>query len=63
VLWMGNYPTDLMACSIYRVRERCCPIQRDCAGGREGGLVTAVIYRGNRRAIELRRLLDGHYGS
>jgi hypothetical protein len=23
----------------------------------------AVIYRGNRRATELRRSLDGHYGS
>jgi hypothetical protein len=37
VLWMGNYPTELMACSIYRVRERCCPIWRDCAGSREEG--------------------------
>jgi hypothetical protein len=27
------------------------------------GWVMTVIYRGNRRAIELRRLLDGHYGS
>jgi hypothetical protein len=26
VLWMGNYPTKLMASSIYRVREQCCPI-------------------------------------
>jgi hypothetical protein len=26
VLWMGNYPTELMACSIYRVHEWCCLI-------------------------------------
>jgi hypothetical protein len=63
VLWMCNYPMELMACSIYRVRERCCPIRRECAGGREGGWVTAMNYRGNRRAIELRWLLDGHYSS
>jgi hypothetical protein len=63
VLWMGNYPTEFMACSIYRVRERCCPIWRDCAGDWEGGWVTAVIYHCNPRAFELRRLLDGHYGS
>jgi hypothetical protein len=37
VLWMGNYPTELMAYSIYRVGERWCSIRRDCAGGREGG--------------------------
>jgi hypothetical protein len=40
VLWMGNYPTELMACSIYRVSERWCPIRRDCAGDREGGGVS-----------------------
>jgi hypothetical protein len=37
MLWMDNYSTKLMACSIYRVCERCGPIRRDCAGGREGG--------------------------
>jgi hypothetical protein len=35
VLWMCNYPTELMACSIYRVLKRWCPIRRDCASGRE----------------------------
>jgi hypothetical protein len=63
VLWMGSYPTELMAGSIYKVSERWCPIWRNCVGSREGGWVTAVIYHGNRRGIELRRLLDGHYGS
>jgi hypothetical protein len=60
---MGDYPTELMACSIYRVSERWCPIRKDCASGREGGWVTAVICRGDRGVIELRRLLDSHYGS
>jgi hypothetical protein len=63
VLWLGNYPTELTTYSIYRVSERWCPIRRDYAGGREGGWVTAVIYRGDRRVIELRRLLNSHYGS
>jgi hypothetical protein len=31
-----DYPTELMACSIYRVRERCCLIWMNCTGGREG---------------------------
>jgi hypothetical protein len=51
-----------MAYSIYRVSEQWCPIRRDCWRPRRGW-VTAVIYRGDRRVIELRRLLDSHYGS
>jgi hypothetical protein len=31
-----DYPTELMACSIYKVCERCCLIWTNCAGGREG---------------------------
>jgi hypothetical protein len=31
-----DYPTELMACSIYIVHERCCLIWANCAGGREG---------------------------
>jgi hypothetical protein len=31
-----DYPTELMACSIYRVREWCCLIWTNCGGGREG---------------------------
>jgi hypothetical protein len=38
VLWMGNYPMELMACSIYRDWERWCLIWKNCAGGREGGM-------------------------
>jgi hypothetical protein len=26
VLWMGDYPMELMAYSIYRLSERWCPI-------------------------------------
>jgi hypothetical protein len=33
---MLDYLTELMACSIYRVREQCCLIWTNCAGGREG---------------------------
>jgi hypothetical protein len=46
VLWMGNYPTELMAHSIYRVRERWCPIRKDCTGGRRGKELLAQANRG-----------------
>jgi hypothetical protein len=63
VLWMCNYPTKLMACSIYRVRERWCPIRRDCAGGRE----EEMSHRGNlpwlSLVAKLRRLPGSHYGA
>jgi hypothetical protein len=38
VLWMGNYPTELMACSIYRSLERW-PVnwKETRSGRREGG--------------------------
>jgi hypothetical protein len=45
------------------VSEQWCPIRKDCARSREGGWVTVVICHGNRRVIELWRLLDSHYGS
>jgi hypothetical protein len=49
VLWMGNYPTELMACSIYRALE-CWPVNLSSRGGGrgEGALVQAIggIYRG-----------------
>jgi hypothetical protein len=50
VLWMGNYPTELMAYSIYRSPERWLVNLKETRGGRRGGraLAQAIggIYRG-----------------
>jgi hypothetical protein len=50
VLWMGNYPTELMACSIYRSLE-WWPVNLSSRGGgrKEGGVLVHAIggnYRG-----------------
>jgi hypothetical protein len=44
VLWMGNYPTELMVCSIYRSLERW-PVNLSLRGGgrREGGALAQAI--------------------
>jgi hypothetical protein len=44
VLWMGNYPTELMACSIYRSLERWSVNLSSRGGGRreEGALTHAI---------------------
>jgi hypothetical protein len=56
VLWMGNYPTELMACSIYRALERWPVNLSSRGGGRgEGGALAQAIggiYRG--------KLIDDH---
>jgi hypothetical protein len=36
VLWMGNYPMELMVCPIYRVRERWPVNWTKTRGGRRG---------------------------
>jgi hypothetical protein len=36
VLWMGDYPTELMACPIYRVCERWPVNWKKTRGGRRG---------------------------
>jgi hypothetical protein len=57
VLWMGNYPMELMEYSIYRVSERWCPIRKDCAGDREEemshrcGLPWHSLVEGLRRSL------------
>jgi hypothetical protein len=57
VLWMGNYPTELMACSIYRSPERWLVNLKETRGGRRGGEVTGVVIRGNCGI----RSHDGHW--
>jgi hypothetical protein len=52
-----DYPTELMACSIYRVREWCCLIWTNCAGGREGN----ESRRRSTVAIAERLNYDGHW--
>jgi hypothetical protein len=47
MLWMGNYPTKLIACSIYRSPERWPMNLKETRGGRRGGEVTGAVIRGN----------------
>jgi hypothetical protein len=49
VLWMGNYPMELMVCSIYRYLERWPVNLRSRGGGRREGRVIDVGYRGSHR--------------
>jgi hypothetical protein len=49
VLWMGNYPTELMACSIYRSPERWPVNLKETRGGRRGGGALARAIGGNYR--------------
>jgi hypothetical protein len=37
VLWMGDYTTELMACSIYRSPERWPVNLKETRGGRRDG--------------------------
>jgi hypothetical protein len=62
VLWMCDYPTELMACSIYRVRERWCPIRRDCVGGWEEEMSHCGDLSWRSLVAKLRRLPGSHYG-
>jgi hypothetical protein len=63
VLWMCDYPMELMACSIYRVHERWCPIRRDCAGGREEDMSHRGDLPWRSLVAKLRRLPGSHYGA
>jgi hypothetical protein len=47
VLWMGNYPTELMACSIYRSLEQWPVILSSRGGGRREGDALAQAIGGN----------------
>jgi hypothetical protein len=49
VLWMGNYPTELMACSIYRSLERWPMNLSSRGGGRREGDALAQAIGGNYR--------------
>jgi hypothetical protein len=37
VLWMGDYPMELIACSIYRSPERWLVNLKETRGGRRDG--------------------------
>jgi hypothetical protein len=47
VLWLGNYPTELMACSIYRSPEWWPVNLKETCGGRRGGGALAHAIGGN----------------
>jgi hypothetical protein len=49
VLWMGNYPTELMACSIYRSLEQWPVNLKETRGGRRRGGALAHAIGGNYR--------------
>jgi hypothetical protein len=49
VLWMGNYPKELMSCSIYRSPERWPVNLKETRDGRRGGGAMAHAIGGNYR--------------
>jgi hypothetical protein len=57
VLWTDNYPTELMACSIYRSPERWLVNLKETRGDWRGGEVTGAVIRGNCGI----RSHDGHW--
>jgi hypothetical protein len=49
VLWLRDYLTELVVCSIYSVQGQWLLILEWRAGGRREGRVTGVGYRGSHR--------------